>query len=218
MQPEEPTTEVPIENKDEEAPKYLDMPSIDDHDVAKSEDFENYHGTNGNYKPKYHEIGKKYFTETKQEKSQNVEKGIESVVEKLKKNVTTHQENDAKSQEPVVTGNNCPRKLENGLKKLILRSCENSLEKISMAYHQDENNVVSTSAGCASSDEFCCGASVCSDNNNVEYVDDKEKSTNRIENEADTTYRDSEPSTPEKGHGAGHLTGELKNWSFQAQD
>lgn len=56
---------------------------------------------------------------------------IESV-DKFKRNLTvpSYVNQTTKSPDEGATKPPCPRRLENGLKKLILRSCENSLDKI----------------------------------------------------------------------------------------
>lgn len=122
--------------------KSFDMPSIDCDDerevqrvVVKQEK------NDDTVRPEDRAPGKNDADKlNRQERKQSVERyhpGIENVVEKLKKNAAAalhdHQNVDdggdkvAAIQQPREALERPPRRLENGLKKLILRSCENAL-------------------------------------------------------------------------------------------
>lgn len=144
--------------------KSFDMPSIDDdHDIdqvkqekenLKSQD--SLKTKNSPEKSKCPEVLKKVPTE-------KFHPGIENVVEKLKKHAAAvFQDNETKTKEiqlPTLTAESelrheiDSRKLQNGLKKLILRSCENSFEKIGTidhpgvvrSDHEDTDNLESAS-------------------------------------------------------------------------
>lgn len=173
--------------------KSFDMPSIDDdHEVKQVVVEERKKDTRLSENiliPKKSPVEKRKCPEVvKKSPGEKHHSGIENVVEKLKKHAAAvFQDNEAKLREAQAQTLifespqrhvEEPRKLQSGLKKLILRSCENSFEKIGTPDHP---GVVRTDLGNEGSSEnvSCPPNNVLNwnisenNNNNVKNIDHK---------------------------------------------
>ena len=190
---DQPVDAMKEEDESSSQIRSFDMPSIDDdhevdHVVVKKEKEDtSFSGDFCSLQEK-----SKCLETVKRTSSEKHHPGIENVVEKLKKHAAAvFQDNEAKFKEAQAQSQLLestqqtrpveePRKLQNGLKKLILRSCENSFEKISTPDHplvaRPNLNIKESSKAPDASQIFLNESKISeNNNNNIKSISNKEE-------------------------------------------